>query len=221
MSSSPGTRQRDYLDDRDELSRGGIPIRSDSGGSSSANPDMERLMTRYQQADSAAAAALVDLLSPQLCRFFGSQMGSRTEAEDMLQDVWLRIHRMRHTYRPGEPVLPWVYAIARRVRVDNYRKRHRIARRERSVDALPEPSAPKDMTSHLPPFEEMMAALPASQREVLTMLKVNCLSVEEVARATSSTAGAVKQKAHRAYRRLRDLLERAPLAQPVGNGVAR
>ena len=206
MSSSPGTRQRDYLDDRDELSRGGIPIRSDSGGSSSANPDMERLMTRYQQADSTAAAALVDLLSPQLCRFFGSQMGSRTEAEDMLQDVWLRIHRMRHTYRPGEPVLPWVYA---------------IARRERSVDALPEPSAPKDMTSHLPPFEEMMAALPASQREVLTMLKVNGLSVEEVARATSSTAGAVKQKAHRAYRRLRDLLERAPVAQPVGNGVAR
>ena len=66
-----------------------------------------------------------------------------------------------------------------------------------------------------------MAALPESQREVLTMLKVNGLSVEEVARATSSTAGAVKQKAHRAYRRLRDLLERAPLAQPVGNGVAR
>ena len=196
-------------------------MKSDEGGSSSANRDMERLMMRYQQADSAAAAALVELMSPQLCRFFSSQMGSRTEAEDMLQDVWLRIHRMRHTYRPGEPVLPWVYAIARRVRVDNYRKRHRIARRERSVDALPEPSAPKDMTSHLPPFEEMMAALPASQREVLTMLKVNGLSVEEVARATSSTAGAVKQKAHRAYRRLRDLLERAPLAQPVGNGVAR
>ena len=195
-------------------------MKSDEGGSSSANRDMERLMMRYQQADSAAAAALVELLSPQLCRFFSSQMGSRTEAEDMLQDVWLRIHRMRHTYRPGEPLLPWVYAIARRVRVDNYRKRQRIAWRERSVDTLPELSAPKDAASHLPPFEELMAALPESQREVLTMLKVNGLSVEEVARATSSTAGAVKQKAHRAYQRLRTLLERAPIAQPVDNGVA-
>ena len=195
-------------------------MKSDAGGSSPANPDVERLMTRYQQADAAAAAALVELLSPQLCRFFSSQMGSRTEAEDMLQDVWLRIHRMRHTYRPGEPLLPWVYAIARRVRVDNYRKRNRIAWRERSLDVLPEPPAPKDATRHLPPFEELMAALPESQREVLTMLKVNGLSVEEVARATCSTAGAVKQKAHRAYQRLRPLLERARIAQPVDNGVA-
>jgi RNA polymerase sigma-70 factor (ECF subfamily) len=42
------------------------------------------------------------------------------------------------------------------------------------------------------------------------MLKVNDLSVEEVARATSTTVGAVKQKAHRAYGRLRNLLESDP-----------
>jgi len=45
------------------------------------------------------------------------------------------------------------------------------------------------------------------------MLKVNGLSVEEVARATSSTAGAVKQKAHRAYQRLRIYWSGAPMAQ--------
>jgi len=45
-----------------------------------------------------------------------------------------------------------------------------------------------------------------AQREVITMLKVGGLSLEEVARATSSTAGAVKQKAHRGYDRLRKLL---------------
>jgi len=44
------------------------------------------------------------------------------------------------------------------------------------------------------------------------MLKVNGLSIEEVARATSSTIGAVKQKAHRAYERLRKLLEQGPRA---------
>src|SRR5712672_4869601 len=112
-------------------------MKSDTGGSSPANPDMERLMTRYQQADSAAAAALVELLSPQLCRFFSSQMGSRTEAEDMLQDVWLRIHRVRHTYRPGEPVLPWVYAIARRVRIDGFSRTLRITMHETALDVLP------------------------------------------------------------------------------------
>jgi len=195
-------------------------MQPDAGASTSSSTDLDQLMRRYQQADSAAAAALVELLSPKLYRFFASQMGSRADADDMLQDVWLRIHRVRHTHRPGEPLLPWVYAIARRVRVDNYRKRRRISLREMAVDVLPEAPQRNDETSDLPSFEELVAALPESQSAVLTMLKVNGLSIEEVARATSSTAGAVKQKAHRGYERLRKLLERAPTEQPARRGVA-
>jgi RNA polymerase sigma-70 factor, ECF subfamily len=198
----------------------GSPMQPDAGASNSASPDLEQLMVRYQQADKAAVVVLVELLSPQLYRFFASQMGCRNDAEDMLQDVWLRVHRVRHTYRPGEPVLPWVYAIARRVRVDNFRKRRRIASREMGCDVLPEPPETKEEASNLPPFKELVASLPESQREVLTMLKVNGLSIEEVARATSSTVGSVKQKAHRAYCRLRNLLERAATAQPANKGVA-
>ena len=162
-------------------------------------------MVRYQQADPAAAAALVEQLSPRLSRFFASQMGSRGEADDMLQELWLRIHRMRHTYRPGQPLLPWAYAIAHRVRIDGYRKRRRIGR-ELAVTVLPE-TARQGSECGGPAFEDLIAVLPESQREVLTMLKVEGLSIEEIARATASTAGAVKQRAHRAYERLRSLLQ--------------
>jgi len=48
--------------------------------------------------------------------------------------------------------------------------------------------------------------LSESQREVVAMLKVSGMSLEEVARATSSTVGAVKQKAHRAYEKLRETM---------------
>ena len=195
-------------------------MQSGESASASTTPDIEELMKQYQQADPAAAAALVELLSPQLYRFFASQMGSRTDAEDMLQDAWLRIHRVRHTYRPGEPLLPWVYAIARCVRVDSYRKRQRILSRETPADVLPERPAHKEETGSFPPFEELVASLPESQREVLTMLKVNGLSIEEVARATSTTVGGVKQKAHRAYKRLRTLLDQAPIQQRARKGVA-
>ena len=188
-------------------------IRPDAGDYyQSPTPDLASLMMLYQRGDATAVTALVESLSPQLYRFFASQMGSRTDAEDMLQDVWLRIHRVRHTYRPSEPLLPWVYAIARRVRVDSYRKRQRIASRETSAYVLSELPAHEEETSNLPPFEELVASLPESQREVLTMLKVNGLSIEEVARATSTTVGGVKQKAHRAYERLRKLLEQVPRA---------
>jgi RNA polymerase sigma-70 factor (ECF subfamily) len=168
---------------------------------------IEQLMAGYQQADAAATSALIEQLSPQLYRFFAAQQGNRDDASDMLQDAWLRIHRVRHTYRPGEPLLPWVYAIARCVRVDSYRKRRRIAVREIVVETLPEPAVASGDFADLPHFEQLVADLPASQREVLTMLKVNGLSLEEVARATSSSVGSVKQKVHRAYERLRSLLQ--------------
>ena len=149
-------------------------------------------MVCYQQGDISAAIVLIEQISPQLYRFFASGMGNRIEAEDMLQDTWLRIHRARHTYRPGSPVLPWVYAIARRIRVDNFRRRRRIELRQIVSDKLPEPSIKRDLPSDPPPFNELIAILPGSQREVLTLLKVNGLSIDEIARATSSTSGAVK-----------------------------
>ena len=172
-----------------------------------ASADLDRLMERYQQADPEAPHVLVVALSPALLRFFRSQVASRQQADDLLQETWMRIHRVRHTYRPGEPVLPWVYAIARRVRIDGYRRTQRIAMHEIAKEVLPEGPVEVEHRDALPTFDELVAALPDSQREVVTMLKVGGLSLEEVARATSSTVGAVKQMAHRAYQRLRELLE--------------
>ena len=162
---------------------------------------VEELMARYQQADAAAASALVDHLSSPLYRFFSRHSRTRLDAADMLQDVWLRIHRVRHTYRPGSPLLPWVYTIAHRVRIDNYRKRRR-RNQEVLVAVVP------DAASQIPravdlEVRELLSALPEGQRSVLMMLKVDGLSIEEVARATRSTTGAIKQKVHRAYERLR------------------
>src|SRR5579862_3062998 len=123
------------------------------------NAEFEELMTRYQQADPAAVTVLVERLSPQLYRFFASQLGNRADADDMLQDTWLRIHRVRHTYRAGDPLLPWVYTIARRVRVDNYRKRYRISSREVGVDVLPELPTRNEETNSPRSFDELVATL--------------------------------------------------------------
>ena len=168
------------------------------------NGNLDTLMTLYQQGDFTAAAALIDRISPQLHRYFAAQPDSRAHADDLLQDTWLRIHKVRHTYRPGEPALPWFYAIARHVRVDHYRKSVRVAAGERQLETLSRTAA--SGTGDLGCAEELevlLAPLSESQREVIAMLKISGMSLEEVARATSSTVGAVKQKAHRAYEKLR------------------
>ncbi len=169
--------------------------------------ELEQLMVRYQQGDSAAVTQLVQRLSPQLHRFFLAQFVSRRYADDLLQETWLRIHQVRHTYRAGEPVLPWLYALARNVRVDHFRRTRRREDRERQLEELPATPAVQPVDPQGRDVETMLRELPESQREVLVMLKVSGMSLEEVARATSSSVGSVKQKAHRAYEKLRRLYE--------------
>src|SRR5260370_41824272 len=119
--------------------------------------DLDRWMERYQQADPEAPLALVVALSPALLRFFRSQVASLEQADDLLQETWLRIHRVRHTYRPGMPVLPWVYAIARRVRVDGYRRTRRIAMHEASIEVLPDRPSQTEPREMLPTFDTLVA----------------------------------------------------------------
>jgi RNA polymerase sigma-70 factor, ECF subfamily len=187
-------------------------MRSDSNSPAPMGPDLEELMRRYQKGDKTAVTAFVECLTPQLYRFFASLTNSNSDAEDMLQEAWLRIHRIRHTYRGAEPVLPWLYAIARSVQVEDHRRRRWLAWREAGVGIFPALSAREDKAGTMPAFEELVGRLPQDQREVLTMLKISGLSAEQVARATSSTAWAVKRRLLRAYERLRRLL--APAATP-------
>lgn len=172
-------------------------------------------MVAYQNGDSNAANALIDAASPALYRFFAIHSGDRRHAADLLQEAWIRIHKARHTYQPGQPVMPWLYAIARHVRIDAYRKR-RSERFEQPLESVAEPSvAPSAAPASAPDLQALLAQLPASQREVVCMLKLSGLSLEEVARATSSSVGSVKQKAHRAYEKLRSLIACPPAGAPV------
>lgn len=169
------------------------------------------LMPRYQQGDRSAADELITLVHPVLARFYYALTGNPRMVEDLLQDCWLRIHRARQSYRPGDPVLPWIFAIARHTRVDQYRRWKRSAGRESNLDAMPQhPSSDlrPDMEKRLEAQSilAVMETIPEAQREVLLMLKVNGMSIEEVARATGSTATAVKQKAYRAYQAVRRTL---------------
>ena len=170
--------------------------------------NLEMLMVRYQEGDFAAATALIDYIGPRLHRFFLAQSMSRADADDLLQETWLRIHKMRHTYRRDEPALPWFYAIARHIRVDHYRRSIRTAAGERELEEIS-----KGVSAVQPEgdgLEALLKPLSASQREVITMLKVEGMSLEEVARATSSSVGSIKQKVHRAYTKLRKSIDMGP-----------
>jgi RNA polymerase sigma-70 factor (ECF subfamily) len=174
----------------------------------SPETELSGLMARYQLGDAAAADELVGRLSPAILRFLSVSAASAGDAEDLLQECWMRIHRSRHTYRASAPVLPWIFAIARHTRLDGYRRRRRREAREVLVAEPPETSsrAPAPAVGG-GDLLKLLDRLPESQREVIWMLKVSGMTLEQVARATSSTAGAIKQKAHRAYENLRRVMQ--------------
>jgi RNA polymerase sigma-70 factor (ECF subfamily) len=65
-----------------------------------------------------------------------------------------------------------------------------------------------EATVRFPGVFGLLDRLPESQREVILLLKVSGMTLEEVARTTACSVGAIKQKAHRAYATLRELLQK-------------
>jgi RNA polymerase sigma-70 factor, ECF subfamily len=172
---------------------------------------LRELMVGYQTGDREAAEELVRGLKSTLVRYmYGTSLGAMN-VDDLLQECWLRIHKARSSYRAEEPVLPWVLAIARHTRIDFYRRWRRSSGRETelfdfSSEALGTMVGAEGKAIEAQSFLGLLEKLPESQREVVVMMKVTGMTVQEIALATKSTPAAIKQKAHRAYRKLREMM---------------
>lgn len=89
-----------------------------------ADPEVQ-LMLRVQRDEPGAFAALVAAYWPRVFGKFVRQVGDRQEAEDLAQDVFLRLYRSRKRYRPRAKLATWVFFIARNVGRNALRRRRR------------------------------------------------------------------------------------------------
>jgi RNA polymerase sigma-70 factor (ECF subfamily) len=172
-------------------------------------------MIATQSGDAAAYEKLLHELLPYVRRFVQRRLGDSSVWEDVVQNVFVSVHRARHTYRPERPFGPWLHAVARNAVIDQARVRSRRSQRETSLEAegVPEPVAAPSSDAHAPLSKEMVRALdglPASQREAVELIHVEGLSVAEAAAWVGITRSALKVRAHRGYRALRLLLGGEP-----------
>ncbi|MEO6025769.1 MAG: RNA polymerase sigma factor [Candidatus Binatia bacterium] len=163
-------------------------------------------MLAAQGGDRASYRELLDDLVPDLRAYLRRTMNDAEDGEDALQDTLLALHRYRHTYSPGRPFEPWLFAIARNVARDHLHKRRQRRDRERHPEILPEQAVDLDEGVERR-LHEGIAALSPSQREAMMMVKLDGYSVEEAARQTGTSPGALKLRIHRAYLALKQLLE--------------
>lgn len=176
----------------------------------------EALMVAYQAGDERAFATLFHRLAPRVHAFFVRTFGSAATADDLLQQTFVKVHRARQTFRAESKVRPWLFAIAARVRLDEWRRRRRWAE-DQGEDALAQADEiaqaevqelqnPGERAEIAAAVTAALAALPESQRVVVHLHRFEGLTFAEIARALGSSEGAVKLRAFRAYEQLRKRL---------------
>lgn len=157
--------------------------------------------------DAVPYEALLTLLAREARAFVGRRVGFADWIEDVVQDVLLTVHRALATYDPQRPFGPWFYAIATARLVDTLRARRRQAAREivddEIVAAQPAAATPPHSARLHDALAEAVARLPRVQREVVSLLKYEDLSVRDVATRLGMSEAAVKATAHRGYKVLR------------------
>ena len=172
-------------------------------------------MAAYASGDRDAFDALFSVLAPRVHGFFVRRFGDISLADDLLQVTFMKIHRARSDYRTGAPLRPWVFTIAARVGLDEFRRRRRRpedseeasqqrADRERAAER-----AGHDPVESAQISEQVRAALaelPDSQRVVVLLHRYEGLTFEQIGGVLGTTEGAVKLRAFRAYERLRKVL---------------
>jgi RNA polymerase sigma-70 factor, ECF subfamily len=195
------------------------------GPMANAPSALEAAMSRYAGGDDAAFGQIYDLASPALFAFLARLCRDRALAEDLTHETFLRMHRARGLYRPGSAVMPWAYAIGRRLFLDSVRSRRREAHSldegwqggERPSDpGVPSPDAGADEEVEArrlaERIERALGEMPETQSTAFRLLKQQGLSVSEAAAVLGTTEMTVKLRAHRAYeslrKRLGDVLDR-------------
>jgi RNA polymerase sigma-70 factor (ECF subfamily) len=175
----------------------------------------EALMVAYREGDRAAFERLFATLAPRIHGFFMRSFRSEAVADDLTQNTFLRLHRARADYRPDQRVRPWLFTIAARVRLDEYRRLRRLSEDvseealARADEAQPPGDLPEDEAEAHERARSVRAALealPDSQRVIVHLHRYEGLTFAEIAQALGTTEGAVKLRAVRAYERLRKQL---------------
>jgi RNA polymerase sigma-70 factor, ECF subfamily len=166
-------------------------------------PD-EALMARYSDGEAEAFVELFQRYEHRAYAFFLKRTGCPERAQDLYQELFLRIHRARDRYDTGRPFAPWLFQIAHRLLVDDVRRAHRhheVSIEER--EPREERSNSEDWLGDCEELGHTLALLSTEERHILVSSKLEGIGYPEIAVQLGKSAEAVRKMASRALQRLR------------------
>lgn len=180
-------------------------------------------MAAYAQGDSAAFRVIFERYAPLLMRAMLRELSMREEANDLVQQTFLQLHRARADFDPGQKLKPWIFTIAMNLKREYFRRRKRRPERSFNAEVHEEPAVAALGAARVDARRTLgraLSELPPDQREVIELHWFDGLDFPEVAQVVGASVSAVKVRAHRGYVRLREALgDDTPLDMP-GNRAA-
>jgi RNA polymerase sigma-70 factor (ECF subfamily) len=183
-------------------------------------PD-EELMLAYRAGDAASFDVLYARHKGGVFRYLRRQSGNAAVAEELFQDVWMRLIDARARYEPQAKFTTWLYTIAHNRLMDHFRsgRRAELVSYDDEDDPLPEliantpqPDATLARKQEAARLLVAIDALPAAQREAFLLQQEADLSVEEIAAATGVSRETAKSRLRYAMAKLRAQLAPAVAA---------
>jgi RNA polymerase sigma-70 factor (ECF subfamily) len=169
-----------------------------------------QLMQKVRDGDAAQLSVLFERHHKLLFNFFLRLTGNRELSEDLVQEVFLRMLKYRHTYRADSQFKAWMYQIARNAHIDSFRKVTQELPLDEGEDSTRvEPMSPKPIPDEalqrkqeVTLLRQALAKLPREKREVLVLSRFQELKYEEIAEIMACDVGTVKVRVFRAVKEL-------------------
>ena len=176
----------------------------------------EALMARYRDGDAAAFDVLYDRHRGGLYRFVLRQVTSKALADELYQDVWMKLIDARDRYVPTARFTTWLYRMARNRVIDHYRRNAvRVAddgRGDTDPDSVAastsaEPERKAELDGAMASLAAGVAALPEPQRTAFLLREEGGLGLQDIAEVTGVTPETAKSRLRYALAKLRRALE--------------
>ena len=166
-----------------------------------------QLMGRVREGDVELLGELFERHHQRLFHFFLRLARSRSAAEDLVQEVFVRMLKYRHTFRSESEFVPWMFTLARNAATDLYRARPKeLPEQENTPEPQadePHPIASLERAEQEGKLRRALARLDPAKREILLLARFSELKYDRIAEQFGISEGAVKVRVHRAMNELK------------------
>ena len=179
------------------------------------------LMLRTRSGDEKAFETLVDRHKMRVFHLAYRFLGNATEAQDVAQEIFVKIYQARHTYEPTAKFTTWLYTIAKNTCLKSLARAHPTVSLDEEIGigddkvqrqvADPNMPTPSEQMLHREETDVVKSAidaLPEQQRMAVVLSRFDGLSYDEIAQVMGCSAKAVKSLLHRARVELKERLEK-------------